>query len=84
MTRAFSRAAFALALLVAAGVMPAAAQTGQTFGELVGKVVDDQGGVLPGVTVTLSGPAVMGVQTSTTTATWCLPLPGGQNTGTYS
>jgi hypothetical protein len=42
------------------------AQTGQSFGELVGKVVDEQGAVLPGVTVTLSGPAVMGAQTAVT------------------
>ena len=43
-----------------------AAQTGQNFGELVGKVVDDQGGVLPGVTVTLKGPAAMGAPTAVT------------------
>src|SRR5262245_32137721 len=36
------------------------------FGELVGQVADDQGGVLPGVSVTLSGPAVMGTQSATT------------------
>jgi hypothetical protein len=42
------------------------AQTGQNFGELVGKVVDDQGGVLPGVTVTLKGPAMMGAATAVT------------------
>src|SRR5919201_4245 len=45
---------------------PAAAQTGQSFGELVGKVTDEQGAILPGVTVTLSGPAVMGVQSAQT------------------
>ena len=44
----------------------AAAQTGQNFGELVGRAVDDQGAVLPGVTVTLSGPALMGAQTAVT------------------
>ena len=60
MTRTFFRALAALAIVFALGLVPAAAQTGQTFGELVGKVTDDQGGVLPGVTVTLSGPAVMG------------------------
>src|SRR5438132_4843079 len=42
------------------------AQTGQNFGELVGKVTDEQTAVLPGVTVTLSGPAVMGTQTVVT------------------
>src|SRR5919201_2872366 len=45
---------------------PAAAQTGQNFGELVGKAVDEQGAVLPGVTVTLSGPAMMGTQVAVT------------------
>src|ERR1700694_2197385 len=67
-TRTIFRALAALAIVFAFGIAPAAAQTGQTFGELVGRVTDDQGGVLPGVTVTLSGPAVMGVQTSTTSA----------------
>ena len=42
------------------------AQTGQNFGELVGKAADDQGAALPGVTVTLTGPAVMGAQTAMT------------------
>ena len=43
---------------------PAMAQTGQSFGEIVGKVADEQGAVLPGVTVTLSGPALMTPQTA--------------------
>ena len=60
MTRTFFRALAALAIVSALGLAPAAAQTGQTFGELVGKVTDDQGGVLPGVTVTLIGPTVDG------------------------
>jgi hypothetical protein len=58
-----------LAIVTTFGLAPAAAQTGQTFGELVGKVTDDQGGVLPGVTVTLSGPAVMGTPTAVTGTT---------------
>src|SRR5437867_5054533 len=53
-----------LALFAVGGA--ALAQTGQSFGELVGKVMDEQAGVLPGVTVTLSGPAVMGTQTAVT------------------
>jgi hypothetical protein len=71
-----------LALLLAVGLVPAAAQTGQTFGELVGKVVDDQGGVLPGVLVTLSGPAVMGTQTATSGNNGIYRFPG-VNSGTY-
>jgi hypothetical protein len=49
--------------VVAAG---ASGQTGQNFGEIVGKAVDQQGAVLPGVTVALSGPAVMGTQAAVT------------------
>ena len=40
------------------------AQTGQSFGEITGKAVDEQGAVVPGVTVTISGPALMGEQTA--------------------
>ena len=77
------RALAALAIVTAFGIAPAAAQTGQTFGELVGKVVDDQGGALPGVTVTLSGPAVMGTPTATTGANGQYRFPA-VNSGTYS
>jgi hypothetical protein len=69
--------------VLAFGLAPAAAQTGQMFGELVGKVTDAQGGVLPGVTVTLSGPAVMGTPTATTNASGIYRFPA-VNTGTYS
>ena len=79
MTRTFFRVLAALAIVSAFGLAPAAAQTGQTFGELVGKVTDDQGGVLPGVTVTLSGPAVMGTPTAVTGASGVYRFPGGQH-----
>ena len=79
MTRTFLRVLAALAIVSAFGIAPAAAQTGQTFGELVGKVTDDQGGVLPGVTVTLSGPAVMGTPTAVDRHQRHLSLPGGQH-----
>src|SRR6266540_5696752 len=59
------------------------AQTGQNFGELVGKVADDQGGVLPGVTVTLSGPAVMGAPTAVSGANGVYRFPA-VTTGTYT
>src|SRR5437773_6582141 len=52
------------------------------FGELVGKVTDDQGGVLPSVPVTLSGPAAMGTPTRTTNASGTYRFPA-VNTGTY-
>jgi hypothetical protein len=73
----------ALAIVSALGLAPAAAQTGQTFGELVGKITDDQGGALPGVTVTLTGPAVMGAPTAVSGATGIYRFPG-VNTGTYT
>jgi len=82
-TRAILRVLAAAAVVVAFGIAPAAAQTGQMFGELVGKVSDDQGGVLPGVTVTLSGPAVMGAPTATTNAQGLYRFPA-VNTGTYT
>jgi Carboxypeptidase regulatory-like domain len=82
-TRAILRGFAALAIVTAFGLAPAAAQTGQMFGELVGKVSDDQGGVLPGVTVTLSGPAVMGAPTAVTNAQGLYRFPA-VNTGTYT
>src|SRR5262249_11388003 len=82
-TRTFLRALANLAVLVMVGVAPAAAQTGQMFGELVGKVTDDQGGVLPGVTVTLSGPAAMGTPTTVRSAQGFYRFPAVSN-GTYT
>jgi Carboxypeptidase regulatory-like domain len=82
-TRAILRGFAALAIVTAFGLAPAAAQTGQMFGELVGKVSDDQGGVLPGVTVTLSGPAVMGAPTAVTNENGLYRFPA-VNSGTYT
>jgi hypothetical protein len=79
----FIRVLAALAIVTTFGLAPAAAQTGQTFGELVGKVTDDQGGVLPGVTVTLSGPAVMGTPTAVSGSTGVYRFPAVA-TGTYT
>lgn len=42
------------------------AQTGQIYGEITGRVVDAQGGVLPGVTISLTGATLMGAQTTST------------------
>jgi hypothetical protein len=81
--RAILRALVALAIVSAFGLAPAAAQTGQTFGEIVGKVSDDQGGALPGVTVTLSGPAVMGAPSAVSNERGTYRFPG-VNTGTYT
>jgi hypothetical protein len=62
---------------------PLAAQTGQNFGELVGKIVDDQGGLLPGVTVTLKGPALMGAPTAVTNERGMYRFPAVPS-GTYT
>jgi hypothetical protein len=81
--RAILRALAASVILLVFGLAPAVAQTGQVFGELDGKVVDAQGGVLPGVTVTLSGPAIMGSQAAVTNERGIYRFPG-VNTGTYT
>jgi hypothetical protein len=60
----------------------ASAQTGQNFGEIVGKVTDQQGAVLPGVVITLSGPAVMGAPAATTNEHGAFRFPAVPS-GTY-
>ena len=48
---------WAIALLAIALAVPAFGQYGQNTGGIQGRVTDEQGGVLPGVQVTLRGPA---------------------------
>jgi hypothetical protein len=48
-------------LLLWLAVKPAASQ--QTTGEIIGKIIDESGGVLPGVTVTIRGVGVPGAPT---------------------
>ena len=55
----------AVAALVFA-VSSAAHAQGNTTGSLTGTLADPSGGVLPGATVTLSGPNVQGTRTDTT------------------
>ena len=62
MSGALRRAGICVCLALLAGVVPAAAQV--STGEIFGKVTDGTGGVLPGVTVTLSGPALIQPQTN--------------------
>jgi hypothetical protein len=81
-TRTIFRALAAAAIVLAFGLAPAAAQTGQMFGELVGKITDAQGGALPGVTVTLSGPAAMGAPTAVSNEQGRYRFPA-VNSGTY-
>jgi outer membrane receptor for ferrienterochelin and colicin len=63
--RRFLRAAlWALPLLAAASVSQA-----QITGDIVGRVMDEQGGALPGATVEARSPAFQGVRTAVTDAT---------------
>ena len=74
---------FALALLavLAIGAAPAWAQS-QT-GEIFGKVTDQSGAVLPGVTVTLTGPVLLQPLTAVTSGTGTYQFPR-LDIGTYS
>ena len=67
----FSACATALAIVLCAA--PAAAQV-QT-GEVTGRVTDNTGAVLPGVTVTLSGPALIQPLTAITSETGTYQFP---------
>ncbi len=58
------RLALSCALVAAFIASPALAQT--TTGTILGVVTDDSGGVLPGVTVTIRGSAIVGAQTTVT------------------
>ena len=82
MRRSILQALATAAVVLAFGLTPAAAQTGQTFGEIDGKVVDGQGGILPGVIVSLTGPAIMGAQTTLTNERGTYRFPAVPN-GTY-
>jgi hypothetical protein len=53
-------------LAVVCVLFMAQAATAQTTGGINGTVIDNTGAVLPGVTITASGPALMGVQTTVT------------------
>lgn len=61
----------ALAMLLAN--MPAA--WAQTAGRIVGKIVDSTGGALPGVTVTVTSPALQGARTAVTDGTGAYRFP---------
>src|SRR5213593_2421080 len=57
MSRGLEYGAVSVCLLVALAAVPAAAQV--STGEIFGKATDGTGAVLPGCTVTLSGPALI-------------------------
>jgi carboxypeptidase family protein/TonB-dependent receptor-like protein len=56
------------AVVIAVSLLPAGASAQITQGRLTGLVTDTQGAVLPGVTVTVSSPSLIGIQTTVTQA----------------
>jgi hypothetical protein len=60
---------FLRALLLAAPVLSASFALAQTTGDIIGRVTDEQGGALPGVTVEARSPAFQGVRTAISDAT---------------
>jgi len=69
----------ALALVLSAASAWAQSQTGEIFG----KVTDTSGAVLPGVTVTLTGPSLLQPQTAITSETGSFQFPRLE-VGTYN
>jgi hypothetical protein len=66
-----------LALVLALALIATAAPGfAQQPGEIFGKVTDASGGVMPGVTVTLSGPRLLQPQTAVSSATGTYRFPG--------
>lgn len=64
---------FVVAVMLAVAVTPAVAQ--RTTGEISGKVIDESGGTLPGVTVTLRGEAMPNAQPVITSETGIYRFP---------
>lgn len=60
---------FLRAILLVLPVLSASFALAQTTGDIVGRVTDEQGGALPGVTVEARSPAFQGVRTAVTDAT---------------
>lgn len=65
MLRAALRGLLAIAALLLALAVPASAQTA---GTITGRVVDGQGAVVPGVTITVAGPTLQGTRTTVSQA----------------
>jgi TonB-dependent Receptor Plug Domain. len=73
MSGAQRRASVLACLLLLAGALPALAQV--STGEIFGKATDGTGAVLPGVTVTLSGSALIQPQVAATTESGAYRFP---------
>ena len=78
----------AVALATAVSPRPAAAQTSTNNAGIEGRVTDDSGAVLPGVTVTIQSPALQSAQLEAVTDDAgryrFTTLPGGEYTVTFS
>ncbi len=73
MTGVWRRVSVLVYLVLFAAALPAAAQV--STGEIFGRASDGTGAVLPGVTVTLSGPALIQPQTTVTVETGAYRFP---------
>src|SRR5690349_18216103 len=73
----------ALWCAIGAVVLCAASAFAQTTGRLVGSIVDAQGAVLPGVTVTVTSPQLQGANTQITDASGQFRFPS-LPPGTYN
>ena len=73
-----------LALVLSAAAATALAQSGgaSSTGSIQGRVRDNTGAVLPGVTVSITGPSMIGVQTAVTSTDGVYRFPGVP-AGTY-
>src|SRR5205809_7001983 len=81
MRKALRRASIAICLVLLVGIIPAIAQV--STGEILGKVADASGAVLPGVTVTLSSPSLITPRVVTTSETGAFRFPSTP-IGTYT
>jgi Carboxypeptidase regulatory-like domain len=77
------RTATLVLTLIALTALPAIAQVSSTTGAIIGTVADNTKAVMPGVTVTVSGPAIMGVRTAVTGAEGGFRIPA-LNPGVYT
>jgi len=69
------RGRFTLFLAAVALLMGVATGSAQQTGEITGRITDSTGGVLPGVTVTLTGPALQQPLTAVTSETGSYQFP---------
>ena len=73
MRSVLNRAGIFVCLIACIGVAPAMAQV--STGEIFGKATDSSGAVLPGVSVTLSGPSLIQPQVAVTTESGAFRFP---------